>query len=243
VRPRLYRQLGELLLRYWDAVSSLIPVPGIGLVRVPLLLAFWNWYRRAELTSDRAGLLCLQNAEAAQTALGKLAGKINGFEDEFSAESAIAQCHAHSEVNKLVMVVAILNNAQNSHPFVPVRLKQIREYSESVEYQAVLRGEYTRDPRGLHEGGMRLQCACGAKVNVKLNFCPECGRPNDPGQQQPVALAAEAPPVCSGCGRFLSPDAAFCPSCGVKNEAAQRASPVSPFDKLKGAAAGFLKRP
>lgn len=119
----LYRQLGELLLRYWDAVSSLVPVPGLGLLRVPLLIAFWEWYRRAEFTCDRAGLLCLQDHPPALTALGRLAGKIEGFEDEFSIESAIAQSEAHAEVNKLVLVVSILGNAQNTHPFVPVRLK------------------------------------------------------------------------------------------------------------------------
>lgn len=61
----LYRQLGNLLIQYWDAAASLIPIPGLGLIRVPLLIAFWEWYRRAELTCDRAGLLCVQVAQPA----------------------------------------------------------------------------------------------------------------------------------------------------------------------------------
>jgi len=208
----LYRQLGDLLIQSWDAVSALIPVPGIGMIRIPLLIAYWEWFRRAELTCDRAGLLCVQNAPTALTGLGKLAGRISGMEDEFNVDSAIAQAGALQEVNKLVLVVSIMNSAQNTHPFVPSRLKQIREYAASPEYQAVLRGEYQRDVHGLHEGGLRVKCQCGAKVNVKLSSCPECGRPIDAAQGETAAALAEpeAPPAgASALGKFKSMGAGF----------------------------------
>jgi len=213
----LYRQLGDLLIQSWDAVSSLVPVPGIGMIRIPLLLAYWEWYRRAEMTCDRAGLLCVQNANAALTALGKLAGRVAGLEDEFNIESAIAQSGAHGEVNKLVMVVSIINAAQSTHPFVPNRLKQIRDYGGSAEYQAILRGEYVHDVLGLHEGGIRVKCECGAKVNSKLSFCPECGKPID-------ATKADAP----------SPEAPA--------EAEQPGAAAAALGKFKSMGAGFLKR-
>jgi Zn-dependent protease with chaperone function len=207
----LYRQLGDLLIESWDAVSSLIPVPGIGMIRIPLLIAYWEWFRRAEMTGDRAGLLCVQDAQTALTGLGKLAGRVSGLENEFNIESAISQAGALQEVNKLVLVVSIMNNAQNTHPFVPNRLKQIREYAASPEYQQVLRGEYKRDVHGLHEGGLRVKCECGAKVNAKLSVCPECGRPIDATQGEAAALAAqEAPPTgASGLSKFKSMGAGF----------------------------------
>jgi Zn-dependent protease with chaperone function len=204
----LYRQLGDLLIQYWDAAASLIPLPGIGLVRVPLLLAFWEWFRRAELTCDRAGLLCVQAAEPAMTALGRLAGKVNGFEDEFNIDSTISQASAHKEVSKIVRVVSILNSSQNTHPYVPDRLKQLREYSQSAEYENILRGKYTRDPLGIHEGGVRIQCECGEDVNIKLHFCPKCGRPVDSESTETIY-------ACK-CGNILTADARFCPICGAK---------------------------
>jgi Zn-dependent protease with chaperone function len=210
----LYRQLGNLLVQYWDALSALISIPGIGLLRIPLLLAFWEWYRRAEFTCDRAGLLCIQTPEPALTALGKLAGKISGFEEEFNIDSAIQQGQVHKDVNKLVMVVSILNNAQNTHPFVPARLKQVREFAESSQYRQIVAGDYQRDVLGVHEAGMRVKCACGAKVNAKLSFCPECGKPIDPAAMPAPEEAAAA--------------------------AAEQSS--SPFGKFKSSAAGFLKR-
>jgi Zn-dependent protease with chaperone function len=234
----LYRQLGSLLLQYWDSVASLIPVPGLGLVRIPLLLAYWNWYRRAEFTCDRAGLLCVQALEPALMALGKLAGKVTGFEDEFDIESTISQCLAHKEVNKLVLVVSILNNAQNTHPFIPLRLKQMHEYSESADYQKVVQGDYVHDPLGLHEGGVRIKCKCGTEVNIKLNFCPKCGRAMDP---EPVSEIAPGACVCSGCGNVLAADVRFCPKCGTAQEATS-AKPESALDRLRSKTPGFLKR-
>src|SRR5258706_3881681 len=61
------------LPRSWEAATSVITIPGLGLLRIRLILAFWEWYRRAEFTCDRAGLLCVQDPESALSALGKLA--------------------------------------------------------------------------------------------------------------------------------------------------------------------------
>jgi NADH pyrophosphatase NudC (nudix superfamily) len=176
--------------------------------------------------------------------LGKLAGKINGLEDEFHLESAIAQADAHRDVNKLVMVVSILNAMQNTHPFVPVRLKQLKEYVGGPQYAAILSGQYERDPLGLHEGGARVKCACGAKVNAKLSFCPECGKPID---AETAGDPTSAPSVCGNCGGSLTPGIKFCPGCGAKQEVAAAATAAGPdnsaFGKFKSSAAGFLKRP
>jgi len=241
----LYRQLGDLLIQSWDAVSSLIPIPGLGLIRIPLLIAYWEWYRRAELTCDRAGLLCVQNDRAALTGLGKLAGKVSGMEDEFNIDSAVAQAGAHSEVNKLVLVVSIMNNAQTTHPFVPNRLKQIREYAAGDEYQKILRGEYKRDVLGLHEGGLRVKCECGTKVNAKLAFCPDCGRPIDAAKAEEAPAGIANPTVCSKCGKDLAAGVQFCPGCGTKTGAAPPAETgaAAALGKFKSMGAGFLKRP
>lgn len=212
----LYRLMGDLLLRYWELLASLVPVPGLAMLRVPLLLAYWEWFRRAEFTCDRAGLLCVQDHDAAWRALAKLAGKVAGYEDEFSAEAVLRQAHAHREAkNKLVVLIAILEALENTHPFVPARLKQIEEYMASGQYHKILSGDYERDALGIHEGGVRVTCACGLKLNAKLSFCPECGRP--------VEEPAAAPPP--------PPPAGETP--GEKG---------SSLDKLKSSTMGFFKR-
>ncbi len=215
----LYRTLGDLLIEYWDLVSSLAPVPGLGMLRVPLLLAYWEWFRRAELTCDRAGLLCVQDRDAGMRALAKLAGKVAGYEDEFDIDSALHQAQANKEAkNKLVVLVSILNAAQNDHPFVPVRLKQLAEFAAGEQYRKILAGEYEKDLLGQHEGGQRIACAaCGLKVNAKLSFCPQCGAELH-APELAAAASAEAPAP------------------------AAPAETGSKLDKLKGAAGGFFRR-
>lgn len=234
----LYRQLGDLLLKYWDAVASQIPVPGVTLLRIPLLMAYWEWYRRAEFTCDRAGLLCVQSMSPCLLALAKLAGKVHGFEDEIDVESAIAQNHAHKEVNKLVLVISILEQLENTHPFVPARLQQLKAYGESPEYRRVVSGDYKRDFLGRHEGGVRVVCQCGLKVNSKLRHCPNCGR-----------LVVSALPVrhsetatCEACGRAIGPQTKWCTVCGAEQKNSTPAQqPVSGLDKIKSGL-GFGKR-
>lgn len=228
----LYRQLGDLLVRYWDLLASVVPIPGLGMLRVPLLLAYWEWYRRAEFTCDRAALLCVQDLDASLRALAKLAGTVYGYEDEVNLESAIAQVGARKDVNKLVLLVSILENAANTHPFIPVRLKALREWAAGEEYRAVLAGDYKRDALGLHEGGERVKCGCGTLVNSKLKFCPQCGQPVG-------AVAVEA--GCPQCQTVLPPGTKFCPKCGAKQAAADAPS-TSAMDQWKNQASSFFKR-
>jgi len=140
----LYRQLGAMAINYWDVLASVVPIPGVGMLRIPLLLAYWEWYRRAEFSCDRAGLLCIQELAPGLNALAKLSGKVAGYEDERDIEETIAQTEASQEVNKLVLLVSILENSDNTHPFIPLRLKALKEFAQSDAYRQILAGQYDR---------------------------------------------------------------------------------------------------
>ena len=227
-----YRVLGMLLTSQWDLVSGLVPIPGIGLLRTPLLLAYWEWFRRSEFTCDRAGLLCVQDLQSSQMALAKLAGSIPGLEEEFDVDSIIGQVEAKREVNKLVQVVAIMNNLYNTHPLIPLRLKQLREYAASTDLQRIVKGDYKRDTLGLHEGGERVTCRCGTIVNTKLSFCPECGR-------EVRAMAGDN--TCEKCDTLLPAGTKFCPKCGAQ-QAEATAPAASTLAKLRNSASSFFKQ-
>jgi Zn-dependent protease with chaperone function/RNA polymerase subunit RPABC4/transcription elongation factor Spt4 len=228
----IYRQLGDMLVRYWDLVASVVPIPGLGLLRVPLLLAFWEWYRRAEFTCDRAAFLCVQDLDASLRALAKLAGSVRGYDAEMQLEEAMQQHSARKEVNKLVMLVAILEAAQNTHPFIPVRLRELKKYAEGEECAAVMAGNYKRDVLGLHEGGERVKCACGTLVNSKLKFCPECGRPTQ---------AMAGPSACVNCQAPLPAGTKFCPACGSAQPVAGGPTPQG-LDKFANTVSSFFKK-
>ena len=243
----LYRLLGEIVLQYWDTLAAGIPVPGLALLRMPLLSAYWEWYRRAEFTCDRAGLLCIQDPTASLRALGKLAGKVEGYDDEFDIDATIAQADAHREVgNKLVVLMSILQSSRNTHPFVPQRLRTLKEWAAGDAYPRILAGNYERDLLGIHEGGERIKCECGSILNSKLSFCPECGRSLHPEEEQ------DGPNVCLGCGETLPVDTKFCPKCGAKQAVSQEGVPpppplpgsivVTPIAKLRNTATSFFRR-
>jgi Zn-dependent protease with chaperone function len=237
----LYRQLGDLLLKFWDAAAAQIPIPGVGLIRMPLLIAYWEWYRRAEHTCDRAGLLCLQHLDPSSRALGKLAGKVAGFEDEVDIESAIAQSHVRKDVNKLVLVISILEILANTHPFVPARIRELKAYFESDDYKRILSGTYEKDHLHLHEGGHRVTCpVCKTKLNSTLKFCNNCGA-NVASDAAPSGKSgAEA--QCEQCQRSIAPGSKFCPLCGAMQKDVILPPPPSGLDKVK-ASFRFGKNP
>jgi Zn-dependent protease with chaperone function len=146
----LYRQLGDILIDYWDILSSVVPIPGLSMLRIPLLLAYWEWYRRSEFTCDRAGLLCIQQVGPGLHALSKLAGKAVGYEDEVNIEETIQQMESRKDVNKLVLLVSIMENSGNTHPFVPVRLKALKEFEASEQFKKILSGDYIRTSMSDH---------------------------------------------------------------------------------------------
>ena len=51
---------------------------------------------------------------------------------------------------------------------------------------------------------LSIHCTCGAEVNAKSKFCPECGN------QLPSKK------FCANCGAEISAKAKFCPECGEK---------------------------
>src|SRR5205823_3907095 len=76
--PRLHRYPGwGCRIRNIATIISAIgqATLGIGsLLGQGLVFALHDWYRKAELTADRAGLLCVQNLDPCMTVFMKLAG-------------------------------------------------------------------------------------------------------------------------------------------------------------------------
>src|SRR5690606_26744125 len=65
----LYRTMTVILLQL-----AQMGFPVVGLAARAVLIALLEWSRKSELSADRAGLLSLQNPEAALKAFMKLAG-------------------------------------------------------------------------------------------------------------------------------------------------------------------------
>jgi Zn-dependent protease with chaperone function len=172
----LYKSVALFIIRNMHVLRSILPVD-LGLLKLPVLVALSEWYRRAEFSCDRAGLLCVQDQDAALGALSRFAGKLERYPGEQSLDSLDEQLDdVRDSPHKLVKAMLFLDSLHRTHPYPVQRIQQLRQWAVNGNYQLILRGEYQRDADGEHELGRRLACpGCKAVVNSKLADCPRCG--------------------------------------------------------------------
>jgi len=134
----LYRTMTILLLQL-----ATLGFPIVGLAARAVLVALLEWYRKSELSSDRAGLLAVQEPEVAMRAMLKMAG--GGTAEETSLQEFIQQAEEYRTGGDVAdQVYKILNLIGATHPFWVLRLSETRGWIESGEYDRILRGEYAR---------------------------------------------------------------------------------------------------
>lgn len=117
--------------------------PVVGLAARAILLALLEWYRKSELSADRAGLLGVQDPDVVFRAMLKMAG--GGKATETSVTAFLEQAEAYRESEDVAdSVFKVLNLLGTTHPFYVLRVSELRGWIETGEYDRVLRGEYTR---------------------------------------------------------------------------------------------------
>jgi Zn-dependent protease with chaperone function len=132
----LYRTLLVLLLRL-----SLFRYPLAGVAARPVLYALLEWYRKSELSADRAGLLAVQDPEASMGALMQLAGGARG--EALDLDAFVEQSRRYREDDDVLdSVYKALNVLGSTHPFAVARVAELEEWIESGAYERILTGEY-----------------------------------------------------------------------------------------------------
>lgn len=113
------------------------------LVLTPVLYALLEWYRKSELSSDRAGLLASQDPQASMRMFLKMAG--GGDMKEMDLNEFLAQAKEYEETGGAIdRVFKILNTLDKTHPFNTLRAAELQRWIEAGAYQRILNGEYTR---------------------------------------------------------------------------------------------------
>jgi Zn-dependent protease with chaperone function len=132
-----------LLRRLLGLTGVLYAVPGGALGVRAITAALMEWSRKAELSADRAGLLAGQNPAAATRVHMKLASGANL--DNLDATSFFTQGNEYTETEDLRdSVLKLFLVETQSHPFAVVRAAELRRWTESGEYTAILGGTYPR---------------------------------------------------------------------------------------------------
>jgi Zn-dependent protease with chaperone function len=95
----------------------------------PAILALRAWARRAEITCDRAGLLCVKDLAVADAAIVKLALGSTKLYKDLKMEEYVKQ------LDEGRRGVGRFGELFRSHPYLPKRIEALRLFSESAFYR------------------------------------------------------------------------------------------------------------
>lgn len=118
-----------------------IPLGNVAIMTI--VMALREWFRKSELSADRAGLLVGQDSQASMRGLMKIAG--GNHLHEMNVDAFLAQADEYEKGGDLRdSVLKILNVLPRSHPFTTVRAAELKKWSESRDYQRIMDGHYPR---------------------------------------------------------------------------------------------------
>src|SRR5712664_2779961 len=135
----LYVTILILILNF--SFSTLPFLAGIALL--PIRIALLEWFRKSELSSDRAGLLAVQDPQAAMRMHLKMAG--GGDMKQKNLDEFLVQAKDYEESGgALDRIFQILNTLERTHPFSTLRAAELQRWIGAGQYERILNGEYTR---------------------------------------------------------------------------------------------------
>lgn len=126
------------------------------LVSSGLLIAFYEWLRKAELSADRAALLVVDELKPVLQTMMRAAGGSSRYAHELSVDEFVHQADCYqrldqdnlNQVYKFFLYNDLSQGAFQTHPFSVERVHHLREWSSSVEYQQIRSGNYRRTSEG-----------------------------------------------------------------------------------------------
>jgi Zn-dependent protease with chaperone function len=107
---------------------------GVGaLIAIPALQALQAWMRKAELTADRAGLLCTQNLDMSRRSLIKLALGSGALFERLDVNEYLRQADQASR-DEYGRVTEFFQ----THPHIANRVRELKYFAESNIYKEIL---------------------------------------------------------------------------------------------------------
>jgi Zn-dependent protease with chaperone function len=136
----VYKTMMTILTR-WATNVSWLPIGAIALRAI--IAAMYEWWRKAELSADRAGLLAGQDPAAALRLLMKMAGggDLSQIDTAAFLEQA-AEYEGGGDLRDSIHKIGM--TAWSSHPVPVARAAELRKWVDSGEYARIVSGDYPR---------------------------------------------------------------------------------------------------
>ncbi|GAA2448688.1 M48 family metallopeptidase [Actinomadura vinacea] len=136
----VYQTMMQILIQLGTRLAWL-PLGNIAIGAI--IIGLKEWFRKAELSSDRAGLLAGQDLDAAKRTMMKLAGGTRL--SEMSTEAFLAQAREYDAAGDVRDgLLKFLNLLPQTHPYAVIRFAEVDRWAKSGEYERILGGEYER---------------------------------------------------------------------------------------------------
>ena len=133
-RTMLYHLLNLITRLAW--LPIVLPAKGV-------IWALEEWYRKSELSCDRAGLLAGQDVEAGRRALMKTAGGSRLV--EFNSDAFHQQAREYDAVPDVREgLLKLLQLQGTTHPFAVIRFAELDRWAGGGDYRNILAGNYPR---------------------------------------------------------------------------------------------------
>lgn len=152
-RDILGHELGHIMSGHttYTTIAIIILTIGInnlpflaGIALLPFQLALMEWYRKAEFSADRAGLLVTQDIKVTASTFMKMAGG-KELDDTLSVDAFLEQAtHYEAQSEFADKVWQVINTAFRTHPFGTVRAAELQRWVQSGAYEQILKGDYRR---------------------------------------------------------------------------------------------------
>ena len=111
-------------------------------ISLPARIALQQWSRAAEITCDRAGLLCVDDVDVAVSTMVRLAVGSRQLAEDIDIDEYLAQLEG------IRSGVGRVSEYMSSHPYLPKRVRALHLFAQSDYYQSRTGGE---GGRPLHE--------------------------------------------------------------------------------------------
>lgn len=136
----VYRTMLLFLIQLAARIAWM-PIGYIGLRGI--IWGLEEWFRKSELSCDRAGLLAGQDLDASRRVLMKLAG--GAQLSELNPDAFREQAHEYDAVPDLRdSILKLLQLQGTTHPFAVVRFAELDHWATHGEYDRILGGDYPR---------------------------------------------------------------------------------------------------
>ncbi|HEY9697854.1 MAG TPA: M48 family metallopeptidase [Trichocoleus sp.] len=141
-----YSSIAQLLSTFGTGlITQLFPVPGLNLLlSMGTKAKLYDWYRKAELSCDRAALLATQDEDIVCSMLAKLCGYSKNLKDEINVEAVKDQAMAFENLNESIpdWVFKAMAMFDETHPYPSVRVRELSNWSLSQDYFDIFEGRY-----------------------------------------------------------------------------------------------------